>query len=261
MYVKKQKDCNLVLPGCGTLYYYYVGMLEWLTENNFIIKNRAFVSGGNFVGIQNAQGKSERDIRQQLASVNLASLKDFDLNPFDDNNSGLLRGNKILEVMRQIFPPSFRSLTRLQVITTNLTRYSACVWDNNCLEEVAQVVRASMAIPGVFEHVELNGDIHVDGGCSMNRPLRLFGNTDETISLRIFSVDEQPDPKKSYLGALFSLLPAMNERVDIERCPLANNITLKSEFSNLRFDFTKEEIAKMYKDGYMALEMYFQKKK
>jgi len=67
--------------------------------------------------------------------------------------------------------------TSSRLLTVAATNWSAgllAVFENRHLtDEVGGLaIRASAAIPGVFPPVEINGDLHVDGGVIMNTPLK-----------------------------------------------------------------------------------------
>ncbi len=76
-------------------------------------------------------------------------------------DAGMLRGNLVARGDFDSLTIPFRS------VATNLANGAAETFDSG---DLAQVVRASMAVPVVFEPVEINGQYYIDGGLSQNVP-------------------------------------------------------------------------------------------
>jgi len=114
---------------------------------------------------------------------------------------GLLRNTnietKIVELMKLRFgnPENFtfedlyrRTKKHLRVVMSNVSDCTVEYWDhvNHPKEKVIKAVVASMALPTMFEPVELLGKLYADGGTYMNSPVDLFPAS-QSLILRIDS--------------------------------------------------------------------------
>ncbi|HEX5325938.1 MAG TPA: patatin-like phospholipase family protein, partial [Acetobacteraceae bacterium] len=87
---------------------------------------------------------------------------------------GLIQSQKLTETLRQLTLPVARITdfdrlpTRFKAVATNLESGEAAVLGSG---DLATAMRASMAVPGVFEPVEYRGQVLADGGLVDNLPI------------------------------------------------------------------------------------------
>ena len=71
----------------------------------------------------------------------------------------------------------------LSIVTNNLNTRQQMVWSSRIHNQrLADVVYASMCIPGAFKPIQINGMIHTDGGVTSNSPADdVYGSASEDV--------------------------------------------------------------------------------
>ena len=189
---------GLALSGGGALGLAEIGVLQWLEENHIPVDRIAGTSMGSIIGAMYATGMSPAEIQKfaegidwdeaflpeptyaQLSYRRKQDRRDFLINAPLGLKHGLSGPNGInpgqgvgLWLDRIAFPESdVASFDDLPIpfrcVATDMQSGDAVVLRDGPL---AQAVRASMAIPGVFTPVEINGRILADGGMVQNIPV------------------------------------------------------------------------------------------
>src|SRR6267142_7025047 len=180
---------GLVLEGGGALGLAHIGVLRWLEENHIPVDRLAGTSMGAFIGALYASGKSIDEI-QTMAMGNAdvfmlqAPYNDVSFRRREDRkdlpqaitldlNGGIGLRNSVLldtglnELLREQFNAynnenvSFDQLPiPFRCVATDLNALAPVVFSKG---SVAEAVRASISIPGIFPPVKYNGHYLVDG--------------------------------------------------------------------------------------------------
>ncbi len=192
---------GLVLSGGGARGAAHVGVLKVLEQMHIPIDAIAGTSMGAVVGGLYASGMSAADIETLVRSVNWQDA--FQDRPpradlgfrrkQDDRNflvryalgvshdgftlpKGLIQGQKLNQLLRNATLPvaEVNDFNRLPVpfraVTTDLVTGQAVVLDQG---DLVTAMRASMSAPGVFQPVQLDGRLLVDGGLVDNLPVEI----------------------------------------------------------------------------------------
>ena len=163
----KSHSAALVLSGGGALGAAHVGCAREILRH-FQIDFFAGTSAGAIVAAGLACGMAADEISNQIRQKRLLALA-FDLSI---RGSGLLRGNKVLTRLEKTFEGrNFSDLPRgvqLIVCATDFESGELVVFDSG---SIAEAVRASLSMPGVFEPYKLGGRLLVDGGLVANLPV------------------------------------------------------------------------------------------
>ncbi|MEW6363524.1 MAG: patatin-like phospholipase family protein [Acidobacteriota bacterium] len=229
---------GLALGGGSARGIAHVGVLEWLEHNHVPIDYVAGTSMGGLVGGAYATGMTPAEIREMLAGVDwdLMFLPDV---PFKSKTfrrkqdsrafptaielglrggirfpSGLNSGQQVELLLDRIALPcwdagSFDELpVPFRCVATDLRRVEAVALDRGPL---ARALRATMAIPGVFAPVEIDGRTLVDGGVINNVPADVVRAMGADI---VIAVDVGIDPmtaaqQQSLFGVLGQTIDAM----------------------------------------------------
>lgn len=189
----------LVLSGGGTRGLAHIGIIEVLKEKGIPIAGIVGTSMGAIIGGLAASGYSPLELREVIESLDLTNLMSERTNPIfvplsqDSTNPhnkipwialdtsgnvvgplGGVTGVKLLERFAQL-------ASRSQVVRFDELEipYAAVATDLETGEKVvirtgslASAMRASMAIPGVFDPWPLGGRLLVDGGLVSNLPVK-----------------------------------------------------------------------------------------
>ena len=188
-----------MLSGGGARGYAHLGVLKVLEENRIPVDCIAATSMGAVVGGLYASGLSAQDMRTRLEHVNLADIA-FDVTDRSDlpqsqrederyyvdsfslgfgrNGfqlpSGLVHGNRLQALLQEWTPAiggsvSFDKLpVPFRTIAADLQTGQMVVLKHGSLP---QAIRASMALPGLFSPVDLDGRTLIDGGIVSNLPI------------------------------------------------------------------------------------------
>jgi len=190
-------SAGLALASGGAKGVAHIGVIESLEEMGITIECVAGSSIGAVVGAVYVCGSLKRFREAMLA---MTRRKMFQLVDPVFPKSGFIRGDKLIEFLRDFIPPGVRFEDLpipLAVVATDFGTGQRAVFTQGL---VLPAVRASMSIPGVFEPVEIGGRIYVDGGAAdvlpADLPRRLGAR-------RVIAVGLHPPPEGS-LGTVMS---------------------------------------------------------
>jgi NTE family protein len=220
---------GLVLEGGGALGLAHIGVLRWLEENHIPVDRLAGTSMGAFVGALYASGKSvdeiqtmpmgNADVFMLQAPYNDVSFrrredrKDLPQAITLDLNGGIGLRNSVLldtglnELMREQFNAynnedvSFDQLPiPFRCVATDLNALAPVVFSKGSM---AQAVRASISIPGIFPPVKYNDHYLVDGAIVDNLPTDIAKtdlNSEVVIAVHLATSDFVESDVHSILG-------------------------------------------------------------
>jgi len=196
----ERKKVAVVLCGGGAMGTIHIGALKVLEEAGIPIDMVTGTSMGSIIGGMYAVGYDATDIEaiinsmdwgdilrdrlsmrnQTLAERERQNIYLFDYRLFLDKSQdtlagGFIRGINVEKTLRHFLRQpediDFKSLPRpFGCIATDLVTDSEVVLDHGSL---AQSIRASMAVPGIFAPVRMDPYILVDGGTKNNFPADL----------------------------------------------------------------------------------------
>ena len=201
--LKNDKDRNdlkvaLVLSGGGAKGYAHLGVLRVLEKEDIKIDYIAGTSIGALVGTLYSIGYSVDEIEKVLDNLNIesflesgADLTGLDLDKketlkkysfyinFDNElNYSLPKGLRETEELYLVVKNLLKNYENtknfnnfpipLRVVATNLNTGETKSFSEG---DIAKILTASMAIPTIFEPVEVNGALYVDGLVSRNLPV------------------------------------------------------------------------------------------
>ncbi|SAK50093.1 OMP85 family outer membrane protein [Caballeronia hypogeia] len=190
----------LVLSGGGARGYSHIGVLKVLERLRVPIDMVVGTSMGAVIGGLYSTGLSADDLDSKVSSVNLGDVAfdrvsrtqlpqtrredelDYPISVpfgFDDSGKaklprGFVRANSLLALLQEwtaSVPPN-RSFDQLLIpfraVATDLEDGQRVVFDHGSLP---MAIRASMAAPGLFSPVTVNGRLLIDGGIVDNLPV------------------------------------------------------------------------------------------
>lgn len=166
----RRPKIGLALGGGGARGLAHIGVLKVLEHEGVRIDAIAGTSMGGIVGAMAAAGMAAAEIEAQArAAVNKITdvLKLVDLSL---SQSGVLKGGRLYELMASKLGPAttFADLSiPFAVVATDITTGREVVL---CEGGVADAVRATMSVPGVFVPVHIGPYHLVDGGVLNNVP-------------------------------------------------------------------------------------------
>jgi NTE family protein len=163
-----EKKAALVLSGGGARGLAHIGVIEELERRGFEIVSVTGTSMGAVVGAVYAMGKL-KEFKEWLYSLD--KLKVFRLMDFTLSKQGLLKGDKVLNRMKEFVED--RNIEDLNIpyaaVAVDLLNKQEVVFREG---RVYDAIRASIAIPGVLTPVKTKDGLLVDGGVMDNIPVK-----------------------------------------------------------------------------------------
>jgi len=249
---------GVALGGGGALGLAHIGVLQWMEENHIPVDKLAGTSMGALVGAVFATGRNGVEMRQlvktilwdeallkepsyaQLSYRRKQDRRDYQFggelglkhgftgpNGFDPGHGVGLVLDRISFAYSTI--SSFDDLpTPFRCVATDLLSGQSVVLHDGSL---AQALRASMAIPGVFTPQELDGKVLADGGIVDNLPTDVVRqmNADVVIAVDIVTQPPTPTQFESVSGVLTRAVDVMvldNERRALQLADIVVSLDL-----------------------------------
>ncbi len=257
---KKRLKIGVALEGGGALGLAHIGVLQWFEDHHIPIDYIAGTSMGGLVGGLYATGKSPAELKALVDKQDWdaiiegqTSYQDLSFRHKEDQRalptrvefglrkgfslpSGLNSGQGVSllidrETLAYSHNGSFDDLPiPFRCVATNLVTGKTVVFDHG---SIAQAMRSTMSIPGVFAPVTDGNNVYVDGGLLGNLPtdvVRKMG-ADVVIAVHL----EIAPANASKLQSLFSVLGRsvevvihQNELQGLAAADLVVNVDLKA---------------------------------
>ena len=166
--VKKPPRIGLALGGGAARGFAHVGVIQVLEEAGIKVDLVVGTSAGSLVAAIYASGKNGTQLQQVSEAMEEAMLTDWTLPLF---NRGMLRGEAMARyVNTQVAGKLIEAMPLpLGIVATDLNSGEAILFRRG---DTGFAVRASSAVPSVFQPVKISGREYVDGGLVSPVPVR-----------------------------------------------------------------------------------------
>jgi NTE family protein len=166
--VKRAPRIGLALGGGAARGFAHVGVIQVLEESGIRPVLVAGTSAGSLVAALYASGKTGMQLQQIAETMEEATFADWTLPIF---SRGLLRGDALARyVHAQVGGRRIEDLPLpLGIVATDLNSGQGVLFQRG---DTATAVRASSAVPAVFQPVRIAGREYVDGGLVSPVPVR-----------------------------------------------------------------------------------------
>ena len=271
-----EKNVALVLASGGAKGYAHIGAIEALLDEGYTITSIAGTSMGALIGGIYAAGGLE-EVKKWMFELNKKQV--FSLADFKIGRSGILKGESVIEAMKDIVPD--RNIEELDIpfcaSATDLNTGSEYVFRTGKLYDA---IRASISVPMFFHPVTYKGMKLIDGGITNGLPLNRVARKEEDILVAVnldnyhheTIFNEEVVPKKktksknklsgfventlenfkslgnnlSQINDSISILMRTNVNLSLQlnKPDIYVNIDLKNKFGSYNFDHA-EEIARI----------------
>jgi NTE family protein len=278
---KKRLTIGVALEGGGALGEAHIGVLKWFEEHHIPVDYLAGTSMGALVGGLYATGKSGEQIEGIVKSANWPLLlsggtpySDLSFRRKEDARDipnsieiglkngptlppGLNSGQQVNLLIDQETLPystvkSFNDLPiPFRAVSTELVSGKQYVFQSGSL---ADAMRASMSIPGVFAPLWMGNQIFVDGGLVDNLPTDVVRQMGANVVIGVHlqigpTTAKEIQSAFSVLGRSVELVLALTEIRGIEGADLVIKADVQ-KFSTMDYQKTDELVAA----GYAAAE-------
>lgn len=263
---------GLVLSGGGARGYAHIGVLKTLERMRIPVDVIAATSMGAVVGGLYASGLRADALEEKLTQVDLSDIA-FDRNEraklpqslreddfqypiglsagYGDGKlklpAGLVQGNRLLALLKNWTAqwPDNIKFSRLPIpfkaMATDLATGDPVILDRGSLP---MAMRASMAVPGLFAPIEVDGRTLVDGGLVANLPVQLARDmgADIIIAVNIGSDLQRPEDLASPAAVTQQMITILvGQNVRAQKALLrGRDVLIEPQLSDLSFtDFAK----------------------
>ena len=196
---RKELRLGLALGGGAARGFAHVGVIQVLEEAGLRPAYLAGTSAGSLVAALYASGKTPADLVRVAQSMQEAEITDWMLPIL---NRGALRGEALARyVNTQVGGRTLEQMSiPLGIVATDLGNGDAITFRRG---NTGAAVRASSAVPGVFQPVRVADREYVDGGLVAPVPVR---QTREMGANFVIAVDISSDPEGNPSGDTFQIL-------------------------------------------------------
>ena len=228
----------------------HIGVLEVLAKNGVKFDEIAGCSIGAIVGAMFAAGVSFEKMKELAFGINIKNLwKIFDFS--FPSAGGFVKGKAVEKLLKQVLP--VRKFEDLQIpfkcVAADIITGEQIVFSSG---DLIPAIRASISIPGFFQHYEYQNHVLVDGGIVNPLPLDLL--SDDIFKIAVMVDDYQI--LKKLLKSRLSLKEKIEKHAIELLHPLIRNFQEKANPTDQFRDFHNKNIANE-ENSYKSHKSYF----
>ena len=196
---RRTVQLGLALGGGAARGFAHVGVIQVLEEAGLHPSHVTGTSAGSLVAALYASGKSGSELTRLAESMQEAEITDWMLPIL---NRGALRGEALAKyVNTQVGGKNLEQMKiPLGIVATDLRTGEAITFRRG---NTGAAVRASSAVPAVFQPVRIGGNEYVDGGLVAPVPVRQARDMGANF---VIAVDISSDPEGNPSGDTFQIL-------------------------------------------------------
>lgn len=196
---RKPAKIGLVLGGGAARGFAHIGVIQVLEEAGIRPSLVVGTSAGSLVAAFYASGKTGAQLQQVAESMEEATFTDWTLPIF---SRGMLRGEALARyVSTQVNGRLIESMPLpLGIVATDLNSGQGMLFQRG---DTATAVRASSAVPALFQPVKISGHEYVDGGLVSPVPVRYARQMGAEV---IIAVDISDTPESNTASDTLQIL-------------------------------------------------------
>lgn len=208
---KRPPRVGLALGGGAARGFAHVGVIQVLEEAGIRVDLVAGTSAGSLVAALYASGRNGAQLQQVAETMEEATFADWMLPLF---NRGVLRGEALARyVNQQVGQRLMEGLPMpLGVVATDLRNGQGVLFQRG---DVGTAVRASSAVPSVFQPVAIGGREYVDGGLVSPVPVRFARQMGAELVIAVdISSAPEGNPASDTLQILLQTFAIMGKSIN-----------------------------------------------
>lgn len=199
----------LALGGGAARGFAHIGVIQVLEEHGIKPDMVVGTSAGSLVAALYASGKGGQEMARLAESMDEGAITDWSF-PL----KGLIKGEALARYVRaQTGGRSIEQLPMpLGIVATQLTDGQGTLFRSG---DLGQAVRASSAVPAVFQPVEITGRLYVDGGLVAPVPVRYARQMGAEVVIAIdISTPPNPHTKTDPFSLLMQTVAIMGRSIN-----------------------------------------------
>ena len=229
---------GLALGGGAARGFAHIGVIKALEAQGIVPDIVVGTSAGAVVGSLYSSGLSGFELQKIALDIDESQIGDWSL-----PDRGVFKGEALQTfINRAVANRPLEKLPRsFAVVATDLKSGEATLFRSG---NTGMAVRASSAVPGVFQPVNINGRDHVDGGLVSPVPVRFAREMGATFVIAVdISNKPQMGKTKSSLDVLLQTFAIMGQSLNRSELPQAD-IVIRPDISQLASaDFKTRHLA------------------
>ncbi len=168
--VAKKIKIGLALGGGAARGFAHIGVIKALEAQGIVPDIVVGTSAGSVVGAMYAAGATGFELQRQALDMDEATISDWAL-PLFAKTSGVLKGEALQAYVNKAVRnvPMEKLKIAFGAVATDLANGKPILFQRG---NTGQAVRASSAVPSVFQPVSIGGRSYVDGGLVAPVPVR-----------------------------------------------------------------------------------------
>lgn len=181
---------GLALGGGAARGFAHIGVIKALESQGIYPDIVVGTSAGSVVGAMYAAGNSGFALQKMALEMDEATISDWSL-PLFSRSSGVLKGEALQAyVNRMVAQAPIEKLRKpFGAVATDLSSGQAILFQRG---NTGAAVRASSAVPGVFQPVKINEHQYVDGGLVSPVPVRFAREMGADLVIAV-NISSQPE--------------------------------------------------------------------
>jgi NTE family protein len=234
----KKEKVALVLGGGAARGFAHVGVIKVLEANGVMPDVIVGTSAGSLVGALYASGMNAFELQRVALSVDESTFADWTL-----AGRGLIRGEAIAQfVNTQLKQATIEKLPRgLAIVATDLRTGEPIVFQRG---DTGTAVRASSAVPGIFNPVRIGDRDYVDGGLTHPVPAAVARRLGADVVIAV-DISAKPDGRdlSGTVDVLLQTFTIMGARVAQYELAAAD-VVIRPAIGQMRgVDFSSRSLA------------------
>ncbi|OGB23110.1 MAG: esterase [Burkholderiales bacterium RIFCSPLOWO2_02_FULL_57_36] len=223
---------GLALGGGAARGFAHIGVIKALESQGIVPDIVVGSSAGSLVGALYAAGNNGFALNKLALEMEEAAISDWSV-PLFSKLSGMLKGEAIQNYVNRAVNdvPLEKLKIRFGAVATDLNTGMPILFQRG---NTGLAVRASSAVPGIFQAVRIGSQVYVDGGLVSPVPVRFAREmgADFVIAVNI-SVRPEVQPSSSSLDVLLQTFAIMGQ--SINRYELRDaDIVIRPDLGNMK---------------------------
>lgn len=211
--VQRHIKIGLALGGGAARGFAHIGVIKALESQGIVPDIVVGTSAGSLVGALYAAGNNGFALNKLALDMDEAAISDWSV-PFFASSSGVLKGEALENYVNKILnnTPIEKLKIPFGVVATDIHTGVPILFQRG---NTGLAVRASSAVPGIFQPVKIGGRTYVDGGLVSPVPVRFARDMGADFVIAV-NISAQPDAQQasSSLDVLLQTFAIMGQSIN-----------------------------------------------
>ena len=238
--IKKPLKIGLALGGGAARGFAHVGVIAVLEEAGIKPQLVVGTSAGSLVAALYASGKTSAQLQQTAMTMEEVAITDWMLPII---GRGMFRGDALAKYVNELVAGRLMEnmAIPLGIVATDLGNGNAVLFQKG---DTGTAVRASSAVPAVFQPVKINGREYVDGGLVSPVPVRFARQMGADLVIAVdISNPPEANPADGTLQILLQTFAIMGKSINDFELKAADVVVRPSQAGLKSADFSARKQA------------------